>query len=370
MSVPLVINGVTFNYPVQGDGNWGPVLTSWSTAVTNALVPITGGVLTLSPYPNTGVNFANSTNSGFLSLTVNGANQLTFNGTPIGTPATLTNSHIFVGNVSNQPTDVPLSGDATMANTGAMTIANNAITSVKLASNAVTDIKVAAGAAIAVNKLAALTPSTAVATDSSGFLVSSSTTATELGYVHGVTSAIQTQINGITGFQSGDMKAAAYNAVPAGWLLCDGTSYATATYPALFSAIGYVYGGVGANFNVPNMVNAVPIGAGSTAAMGITAGSNTQTLTQSQLPVSLGTASSTVTDPGHFHTVRNSTNSGGTANTFGAPLGNGVHSSTFDVNTLSNTTGITVATTITNPSGGSAVSIVQPSLGVTWFIKI
>jgi microcystin-dependent protein len=40
---------------------------------------------------------------------------------------------------------------------------------------------------------------------------------------------------------------------PGGWLKCDGTSYATATYPALFNAIGYTYGGAGANFNVPDM---------------------------------------------------------------------------------------------------------------------
>jgi len=41
-----------------------------------------------------------------------------------------------------------------------------------------------------------LTPSTALALDGSNNLVSSSTTGAELGYVHGVTSAIQTQLNG------------------------------------------------------------------------------------------------------------------------------------------------------------------------------
>jgi hypothetical protein len=42
----------------------------------------------------------------------------------------------------------------------------------------------------------ALTASRAVASDASGYLTSSATTATELGYVNGVTSAIQTQLNG------------------------------------------------------------------------------------------------------------------------------------------------------------------------------
>jgi len=49
--------------------------------------------------------------------------------------------------------------------------------------------------AIALNKITALTASRAVASDASGFLVSATTTATELGYVNGVTSAIQTQLN-------------------------------------------------------------------------------------------------------------------------------------------------------------------------------
>lgn len=45
--------------------------------------------------------------------------------------------------------------------------------------------------------MSALTASTALALDSSKNIVSSSTTATELGYVHGVTSAIQTQLNAL-----------------------------------------------------------------------------------------------------------------------------------------------------------------------------
>lgn len=55
------------------------------------------------------------------------------------------------------------------------------------------DIK--AAAAIALNKLAAVTANRALASDSSGFIVASSVTDTELGYVSGVTSSIQGQLN-------------------------------------------------------------------------------------------------------------------------------------------------------------------------------
>ena len=41
-------------------------------------------------------------------------------------------------------------------------------------------------------------------------------------------------------------------ACPAGTLPEDGTSYLATTYVALFNAIGYAWGGSGANFNVPN----------------------------------------------------------------------------------------------------------------------
>jgi len=52
------------------------------------------------------------------------------------TPA-LTNAHIFVGNGSNVATDVAMSGDATIANTGALTIANLAVTNAKIANSTI-----------------------------------------------------------------------------------------------------------------------------------------------------------------------------------------------------------------------------------------
>lgn len=64
--------------------------------------------------------------------------------------------------------------------------------------NSITNIEnadIKAAAAIAVNKLAALTASRAAVTDSSGFVAAATTTSTEIGYVNGVTSAIQTQLD-------------------------------------------------------------------------------------------------------------------------------------------------------------------------------
>lgn len=57
--------------------------------------------------------------------------------------APLDSGHIFVGNAAGVATDVAMSGDATMANTGALTVVANAITTTKIIDTAVTKAKLA-----------------------------------------------------------------------------------------------------------------------------------------------------------------------------------------------------------------------------------
>ena len=58
----------------------------------------------------------------------------------------------------------------------------------------------------------------------------------------------------------GEIKMICTNTLVPNYLNCDGGSYSTSTYPLLFTAIGYAYGGSGANFNVPNFASHFPIG--------------------------------------------------------------------------------------------------------------
>ena len=60
---------------------------------------------------------------------------------------------------------------------------------------AVVNASVAAGAAIAFSKMADLTTARALVSDGNGDVSVSAVTSTEIGYLDGVTSAIQTQIN-------------------------------------------------------------------------------------------------------------------------------------------------------------------------------
>ena len=58
-------------------------------------------------------------------------------------------------------------------------------------------------------------------------------------------------LNGANPIGAITMWAGSIASIPANYILCDGTSYPTSTYPELFAAINYFYGGSGANFNVP-----------------------------------------------------------------------------------------------------------------------
>lgn len=60
----------------------------------------------------------------------------------------------------------------------------------------ITNSQISASAAITLSKLAALTVSRALVSDGSGVVSVSATTSAEIGFVSGVTSAIQTQLNG------------------------------------------------------------------------------------------------------------------------------------------------------------------------------
>jgi hypothetical protein len=91
-----------------------------------------------TPYGGTGATTANGGLNNLLPPQGgNGGKVLGTDGsntswTTSGLTSTLTNTHIFVGNASNIATDVAMSADATMANTGALTIATGAVTTGKI----------------------------------------------------------------------------------------------------------------------------------------------------------------------------------------------------------------------------------------------
>lgn len=88
---------------------------------------------------------------------------------------------------------LPNAGTIILSDTNVVTVTNKSISGT---TNTLTNIPPSAlDANIPVNKLAPLTANRAVQTDVSGFISASAVTNTELGFVLGVTSAIQTQLN-------------------------------------------------------------------------------------------------------------------------------------------------------------------------------
>lgn len=79
--------------------------------------------------------------------------------------------------------------------------------------------------------------------------------------------------------------------VPVGYLLCDGADYSPDDYPALFAAIGYVYGTApGGNFRVPNTTGRFVVSEGQSPggsdvyAAGNTGGEEKHALTTTEMP--------------------------------------------------------------------------------------
>lgn len=133
MSIPLIVNGVTYVYPTSGDSDWGDQASLWANAITNTVFPKAGGLFTLSGEVNFGtsfgfktlyissetanssstgvvrlantdtVSFRNAANTADLALGVSASNQLTFNGIVLGAGGSVTS-------VGVSSTDLTVSG--------------------------------------------------------------------------------------------------------------------------------------------------------------------------------------------------------------------------------------------------------------------
>jgi hypothetical protein len=100
------------------------------------------------------------------------------------------------GNITATNLSGTNTGDQTITLTGDVTGSGTGSFATAIAAGVIVNADVNASAAIAYSKLAALTTGRALVSDGSGFVSVATTTATEIGYVNGVTSAIQTQLDG------------------------------------------------------------------------------------------------------------------------------------------------------------------------------
>lgn len=143
-----------------------------------------------------------------------------------------------------------------------------------------------------------------------------------------------------------------------GSLLCDGSAIDRTTYAKLFTAIGTTFGaGDGTTtFNVPNLQDRFPVGAGMSMAIGTTGGSPNHTLSVAEIPP-------------HNHDLNAETNSG----SHREPATNYLAKESQNKTSFYNPTNPTPCTlnsgSIGNTGGGAAFDIIPPYLGVNAFIE-
>jgi microcystin-dependent protein len=173
-------------------------------------------------------------------------------------------------------------------------------------------------------------------------------------------------LTGIEGVNTGIVVPWGSASIPSGFLLCDGTSYSTSTYAALFAVIAYTYGGSGANFNVPDLRDRTIVGVSAanskTLAQGI--GANTVTPTGNVGGNAASTTLSTTQIPSHLH-------SGGTmGNTIVLPGSPSYFVSVATGMQTGNAGGGQGHThTLSANFTGSANSVLQPGLVLNYIIK-
>lgn len=383
MSQNQTWNGVSYPIPTQGNLNWAAPLDRYLIALgTYALAPI-GGNFTLTANVNFGAsfgllsayfstrasnpatagllrlantdliewrNFANASNN---TLGVDSSDNLVYNGVPIpASLSTLNNGKIWIGSVSNLPVAQTLTGDVTVTNGGVTAIGAGTIVNSQINNSAaiaysklnltgsIVNADIFSSAAIALTKLASLNASIVPVTNGSGFLTSSAVTATEVGYVSGVTSAIQTQLNA---------KQASGNYITAltGDLTASGPGAVAGTLATVNSNVG--------SFTLASItVNAKGL---VTAASSGSAGSGTVTSvsgTANQISVATGTTTpvlsltAPIILPGAATVTGNLTFSPTTAGIVGTPTNNNTAAGNVGEYVESISGSVSVTTSITN----------------------
>lgn len=159
----------------------------------------------------------------------------------------------------------------------------------------------------------------------------------------------------------GVVTAFAGNSAPAKWMLCNGQAISRTTYAQLFAIIGTLWGaGDGSTtFNIPDLTDVFPMGAGTANPAASTGGAAQIVQTIDQMPKH----DHEVIDPGHTHTMSDLIN----RSSWKPSLVDGKFGDTPQTRTTSNSkTGITLAPT----GAGEPMDIIPPFAAIVYIIKV
>ena len=179
-------------------------------------------------------------------------------------------------------------------------------------------------------------------------------------------------LTGIEGVNTGIVVPWGSASIPSGFLLCDGTSYSTRTYAALFAVIAYTYCGSIASFLVPDLRDRTVVGVSSAnskaLAQGI--GANTVTPTGNIAGSTGATTLTTAQIPSHTHSIQGRSPGGSafTAQVNNPPFATS-EASPVALTTTGAGSGQSHDHTLSANFAGSANSVLQPGLVLNYIIK-
>jgi microcystin-dependent protein len=163
----------------------------------------------------------------------------------------------------------------------------------------------------------------------------------------------------------GEIRLVAFNGIPNGWARCDGSLLPIAQNQALFALLGTTYGGNGTTtFALPDYRGRAVVGVGANYPQGTKTGSETVTLTISNLPshshdevVKVNTGDATIQIPAASSHLSKNVVQAGSTNLPGLAYNNLATNVNLDCGA-------------TSTSGSSTpVNVMQPYLALTYMIS-
>lgn len=226
MSSNVTFNGATYSIPADGDNSWGPDLTAYFISIASNAFQKTGGTFTLTAEAAFGATYGLKSPY-FKSYAANPA---------AAGAVRLGNTESISWRNNANGADLALTSNASDA------LLFNSKNVLFSALGLIVNADINAAAAIAFSKMAALTASRLLVSDGSGVVSVSAVTATEAGYLSGVTSALQTQLNLLAPKASPTFSGTITTPLTASRLLVLGSSSELAVSAATAAEAAYLSG--------------------------------------------------------------------------------------------------------------------------------
>ena len=187
----------------------------------------------------------------------------------------------------------------------------------------------------------------------------------------GIITAAKLAPGAVEGVTTGLIIPWSSSTAPTGFLECNGASVSTTTYANLFAVVGYVYGGSGASFNLPDLTDRTAVHKSSNKSFATTGGANTVSPTGNIAGSTGATTLSTAQIASHTHTIQGYTmcSNAGVSFQIGASGAGSINGQPQTITIPASGGGQSHDHTLSANFSGTANSVLQPYLTLMYIIK-